>query len=388
MQLIVDLPYWRRMWIIQELYHAKDIIVWYGESFVHFDYICGLMGVAQDSPSAIRTLSELFSTSLQAASFHRELKKLCQTIRSPIHDASTANKATFCTLIDNFSFANCSDTKDRVYALRSMLSWKDQLHVDYTKGLTDLLVHLLPLIHQEQPTTRRLFKTWQVLIRGLNLDIRDLNDLVNLLSYLSQDEDRYNLAEDADFQASFHYLLSQRVVLTVSIATCTNDPSENGRSKCSLCDCHIDPPFNGMNIKETRLLPNRRIHRQSPNMPLDIRAPSRHHTIFLRARPCILPSQHPPRHPPPRRDLLTKPIITHARHPLLPNTNPLRRGRRPHQYQLHRRYPLPHSLGGHDQAASDDGCAMASRPARPMLLHVPRRARRACRRRRRVARLR
>jgi hypothetical protein len=129
---LCERPYWRRMWIVQEVCHAEDITVW-----------CGSHSFAWSTLEALYLkLKGLEDTSWFA--HHRSAMRVlqssaCVMIWQRAHWRHPDTPVpSLRTLIEVFSTWRCSDVRDKVYALISMADRDTAVVPDYNKTPTDI----------------------------------------------------------------------------------------------------------------------------------------------------------------------------------------------------------------------------------------------------------
>lgn len=142
---IVHNAYWQRMWVVPEVILASKITflygsIWLTEAFMH--------DILQN----------------QTAPASQILRH-----RDAFHKANRKRGAIgFQELIDAYSFKQCTDVRDRVFALFSLLSSDFPVQADYSLSTTQIF--LLLLEYQGTGATSLHMKSWSL---ALNLDWRD-----------------------------------------------------------------------------------------------------------------------------------------------------------------------------------------------------------------------
>lgn len=124
---LCERPYWRRMWIIQEVCHADDIVVWCGQK--HFPW--------SNLEALYLRLKVLEDTSWFA---HHQFamrvlqSSACVMVWQRAHwrhrDTPTPSLQT---LIEVFHSWHCTDIRDKVFALVGMADPKTTITPDYEK---------------------------------------------------------------------------------------------------------------------------------------------------------------------------------------------------------------------------------------------------------------
>jgi hypothetical protein len=151
-----ELIYWKRAWIVQEYVLAEEIDIWYGQSSIHESMISFLFrGVW---PGGIRVKLKA-SSAMKIHNFREEW--LCraagkQTPADPFSPERKSYGPSERVVLDDLEFADllgrigsnlqCTDVRDRVYALLSLLSpaGREQISItpDYSKSAPQLFVSL------------------------------------------------------------------------------------------------------------------------------------------------------------------------------------------------------------------------------------------------------
>ncbi|KAJ4180234.1 hypothetical protein NW755_011922 [Fusarium falciforme] len=129
---LCERAYWRRMWIIQEIVHADNITVWCGAKSFRWDVF----------ESLYLTLKTLEETSWFAHHPHamRVLQSSAYTMvwqRAHWRHPDTPSPRLQ-DLIDIFRDWQCTDIRDKVFALVSMASHETAIVPDYSKSALDV----------------------------------------------------------------------------------------------------------------------------------------------------------------------------------------------------------------------------------------------------------
>ncbi|KAH6894671.1 heterokaryon incompatibility protein-domain-containing protein [Thelonectria olida] len=149
LQRILDSPWWRRVWIVQELALARRALVCCGRHTLPFEYFDALaqaqMRFLRSGASVNLTLNFMLSP-LDS----QDLVMLCD-IRNRFRDQGPYNLAEL--IQATFFRIQATDPRDRFYGLLGLTTKKDRegLDPDYTIGKDDLLVkgtvHLIKSTH-------------------------------------------------------------------------------------------------------------------------------------------------------------------------------------------------------------------------------------------------
>ena len=131
---LCERPYWRRMWIIQEILHAERIVMWCGSKWVEWNVI-----------------EQLYLTlkSLQDEAWDAHHESVLGVLHSAAavmawqrahwrHPSVTAPRLQ--TLVEVFQEWQCGDVRDKVFALVSMASRDTAIEPDYSLTVRDVFV--------------------------------------------------------------------------------------------------------------------------------------------------------------------------------------------------------------------------------------------------------
>ncbi|GIZ43338.1 hypothetical protein CKM354_000657000 [Cercospora kikuchii] len=128
LQEIADLPYWTRVWIVQEISLAGIVRLMLGDYVIHWRSLAEFYKfVSSHSPQRILappSLQHASNLSLRMISTQQSLPKVLKT----------------------FSKQQCSDPRDQVYGLLSLISWPKQLGAiipDYDKSVLAVAAEIL-----------------------------------------------------------------------------------------------------------------------------------------------------------------------------------------------------------------------------------------------------
>ncbi|KAF2676978.1 HET-domain-containing protein [Lentithecium fluviatile CBS 122367] len=129
---LCERPYWRRMWVIQEIVHAKKIAVWCGPQSFTWDFVESLylkLKGLQDThwfphhEFAIQVLQS-------SAAVMVWQRAHCRHPETPIPSLRT--------LIEVFRHWQCAEIRDKVFALVSMASPDTTILPDYAQSARDV----------------------------------------------------------------------------------------------------------------------------------------------------------------------------------------------------------------------------------------------------------
>lgn len=178
MKQLVNLNYWDRLWIKQEVLVNQNVLYMYGSATVHHlsDFFCSC-----DQPGWWCTFHRAFRAGRTACSRILELKARNAT--------SIQNGRPLEDLIRRFASSKCTNVLDKVYGLLGMTKGYT-LTVDYTISPTELFVRTLVATWPFIDDTKDILDYFSGLINGLNLSEDDLRR-DNLDSLLRKYESQY-----------------------------------------------------------------------------------------------------------------------------------------------------------------------------------------------------
>ena len=110
-------PYWRRLWIVQEIMLARYIRVICGETLLSWE-----------------ELQRFCSTGLKSLT-RRAVDAIPHQVIWLAQHALSARKYSYLNLLLTFSSNECHDPRDKVYGLQGLVELKDKLEIDYGKPM-------------------------------------------------------------------------------------------------------------------------------------------------------------------------------------------------------------------------------------------------------------
>jgi hypothetical protein len=123
---LCERPYWKLLWVFQELRHAEQITIMCGEQSVPWDKFSNLWSVLAELGALNESIVELLKGSLATRMV---------TLRAKPMDFS------LWSLLKETRSLECADQRDRVYALLSVASeGYGQVEADYRKTTTPLAI--------------------------------------------------------------------------------------------------------------------------------------------------------------------------------------------------------------------------------------------------------
>lgn len=162
---LCERPYWKRLWVFQELRHANHISLMCGDATISWNEFRDLWRVIVDI-AATTTTSQDYSERLRQSLATRMI-----TLRMKPMDFSLWN------LLRETKTLDCADQRDRIYALLSVASeGHEDILADYYRPIPDLAHHVLRNKHTLSPpkTLDNVLSDCQLLGRLLGLSENEM----------------------------------------------------------------------------------------------------------------------------------------------------------------------------------------------------------------------
>lgn len=121
-------PYWRRLWIIQELFHARYAV-----------FIAGRTWVNDVKLRKRLMLFQMLDTSVMGTIF---------SARFWPKNGSVQLMPLFKTLLE-FRNSDCEDPRDKIYGLMSLVQHDQRFQIDYSKSVVDICQDVLLELQRE-----------------------------------------------------------------------------------------------------------------------------------------------------------------------------------------------------------------------------------------------
>lgn len=144
-------PYWSRMWIVQEIYLAQEILVLHGRESAQWDNLWEHLHAIRDHMRECPKTCALINRSAEgdpwkhirtteADKYYEHTSKdhgwdLAQAGDPRLNDAQDMEK-----LIETYKHHKCSDKRDRVIALLSLVDGGSRFQPDYAKSAVQLAI--------------------------------------------------------------------------------------------------------------------------------------------------------------------------------------------------------------------------------------------------------
>lgn len=182
---IASSAYWNRLWIKQEVLLAKELWFFYGENYANWKDLHFALNLGQP-----RTRSLLPGRSRQSGTQKEPFDKVAtsrshEAMMSLLNERAlpTSHMADLPALVTRFGAAECSDMRDKIYALLALIDseTRHKIKVDYTKPPLQVFLENYPYWTGDDPPMLTLdakgtkvpiyqFQTFQYHIRTLLSD--------------------------------------------------------------------------------------------------------------------------------------------------------------------------------------------------------------------------
>lgn len=143
---LCNLPYWKRMWIIQEMMLSSVIWIFYGRSFCEWRYLFRHM-FYDDGLAGIRLKAKGESLA------YRLLNSRGFNIYERPRDQTTSLARPLSDLLADFETFECSDFHDHIFAILSMAEHRRAFHIDYRDTKIQLLGKVLQFCERYEGAT-------------------------------------------------------------------------------------------------------------------------------------------------------------------------------------------------------------------------------------------
>lgn len=163
------LAYWTRLWIVQEVFFAKDMKIHYDREEVLWNDLCKAWKVRQNVP--------LYGIERFDAASPSDLSATAAALDNLIdikQNIGILTSQPMSLLLQQLHNSNCTLEHDRIYAILSLVEHGDQFPVDYNCSPIELLIEALAfMVRTEAPNHDRIQATQKLadkLLVGLDLD--------------------------------------------------------------------------------------------------------------------------------------------------------------------------------------------------------------------------
>ena len=154
--------YWTRLWIVQELVKAKELLLMWGDEQISWNVLSAAFHTIQLNNLYIRTSEARFApwdVIARSAPFQVWHQR-----------DGTKPERTLLELMETYHSSDCSVPHDKAYALTGISTDAHLLQVDYDKSLPDLYVNLMEIV----PDRSQHARYSHLVLRALGLDSQQL----------------------------------------------------------------------------------------------------------------------------------------------------------------------------------------------------------------------
>ncbi|KAK5027295.1 hypothetical protein LTS07_006896 [Exophiala sideris] len=146
-------PYWTRTWIMQEVVLAKNpVIVFCGTDVVDYESLYGMVQILDMALQDIPYIRDMCTSSRKKRELDSILDLATEFRKDKLPDLLTygtdrASPGSLITLIDRYAHTECSDPRDKVFALLEMAADIDLIKApswfDYSKDVHEVFFEVL-----------------------------------------------------------------------------------------------------------------------------------------------------------------------------------------------------------------------------------------------------
>ena len=154
--------YWTRLWIVQELVKAKELLLMWGDEQIPWNVLSAALHTIQFNNLHIRTSEARFApwdVIAHSAPFQVWLQR-----------DGTRPEQSLLELMETYHRSDCSVPHDKAYALTGISTDSQLIQVDYHESLPDLYVNLMKLV----PDRTQCARYSHLILGALGLDSRQL----------------------------------------------------------------------------------------------------------------------------------------------------------------------------------------------------------------------
>ncbi|KAJ9649852.1 hypothetical protein H2198_010823 [Neophaeococcomyces mojaviensis] len=161
---IASLPYWRRMWIVQELLLAGEAYLWYGSKTIHLPEFLEYMNFIQSRAGPPGSTEHIGNAKIVRSSCGWLVNKRFAFYRR------RGKIITFQLAFAQLRKQLCYDPRDFVYALRALDEDLQDVPVEYEKDL----VFLMPKLFEQDLLTSEVTHAGLLVLERLALDVQEV----------------------------------------------------------------------------------------------------------------------------------------------------------------------------------------------------------------------
>lgn len=159
-------PYFTRLWVLQELFHGREIVLCCGTDHIPFATLSAFVLIAEDPRyDLFRTFGEEIFLNRVAKGW-RLLRRpwvsfiVCRRwsyvplrahLRFGAISTPGSGRLPLHSLISQTRYLECCDPRDKVYGLLSTVDWGDRnpIQPDYSKSMLSLYIEVMTVIYKE-----------------------------------------------------------------------------------------------------------------------------------------------------------------------------------------------------------------------------------------------
>ena len=172
LKLLTERSYWRRLWVIQELVKAQDLLLMWGDEEMQWSVLA----------TAFSTLHHTSGDTAISASRWTLWSNVEGSIAYQIwlQKQDQVHSRTLLENMEKYQSSNCTKAQDKAYALTGISNDASLLQVDYDKSLPDVFADLVDLVVDKRDTLR----ISHLVLRALRNDTEDAFTDRNAISSL------------------------------------------------------------------------------------------------------------------------------------------------------------------------------------------------------------
>lgn len=142
LRCLVLAKYWKRLWVVQELFLAKEIVFWYCEYTIDRPTLLSNLSALDNSTSR-----EQLETGLHAEfRIDDDLKALWPRLSSMLSDGSRRHRWSLQPLLQMYAVCECADPRDKIFALQALVEPSQRVQIDYSMGMSTLSNKVLRIV--------------------------------------------------------------------------------------------------------------------------------------------------------------------------------------------------------------------------------------------------
>jgi len=163
---ILFLPYWHRVWVVQEIAYSHNADIIYGTCCIPYTtFIRFLPDLISIAYANFHTCWDTLATRLEPVPLTLlknlpSLKTEVETMFPPLATAHCGISLTVSKWIEYAHIKQSRDPRDKIFGFYNCFPTeiRQQLNVDYSKNLSEVLIELMPLLFKEAKTLDIMFK--------------------------------------------------------------------------------------------------------------------------------------------------------------------------------------------------------------------------------------